>query len=116
MLDKRLRYVKETLLNPLANQLGEATSPTHITMMSGGIGIGAALLAWQGYYLAGLSLWLLNRFLDGLDGTVARKFDKQSDLGGYIDILVDYLIYAIVPIGLAISIGTVSLYLALIFM
>ncbi|MEO1290106.1 MAG: CDP-alcohol phosphatidyltransferase family protein [Chloroflexota bacterium] len=116
MLDKQLRSVKESVLRPAATWLGTQFTPTEITLAGGAIGIAAAGFAWQGWYMAGLGLWLVNRILDGLDGTVARMFNKQSDLGGYIDILVDNLIYAIVPIGLALSIGTPIVYVALIFM
>jgi phosphatidylglycerophosphate synthase len=54
-------------------------------------------------YLAGLALWILNRVFDGLDGTVARLQGSQSDFGGYLDIIIDFVIYAAVPIGLALA-------------
>jgi phosphatidylglycerophosphate synthase len=39
--------------------------------------------------------------LDGLDGTVARVNHKQSDFGGYLDIVLDMVAYVSIPIGLA---------------
>ncbi|MGB7341869.1 MAG: CDP-alcohol phosphatidyltransferase family protein [Phototrophicaceae bacterium] len=116
MLDKQMRYAKESVLNPLARWVGNHISPTEITLLGGLVGITAAGFAWQGWYLAGLVLWIANRILDGLDGTVARLNNKQTDLGGYIDIIVDNIVYAVVPIGLALSVDTSITYLALIFM
>jgi phosphatidylglycerophosphate synthase len=55
----------------------------------------------------------LNRFLDGLDGSVARLHQRQSDLGGYLDILADFFVYAGYPIALVIGQPAVSSYLGL---
>jgi len=48
-------------------------------------------------------LWWINRLCDGLDGVVARITDKQTDFGGYLDIVCDFIVYAAIPIGLAAS-------------
>jgi phosphatidylglycerophosphate synthase len=56
---------------------------------------------WQQWYGVGLLFWLLNRVFDGLDGSVARMRSEQSDFGGYLDILLDFTTYALIPIGLA---------------
>lgn len=116
MLDKQLRDVKERVLNPMAQWVGENISPTEITITGAVIGIVSAIFAWQGWYLAGLILFLINRVFDGLDGTVARMFNKQSDFGGYLDIIVDNLIYALIPMGLALSTGEPIVYVALLFL
>ena len=47
-------------------------------------------------------LLALNRLLDGLDGAVARA-THRSALGGYLDIVADYLFYAGVPLGFALA-------------
>ena len=99
MLDHTLRVYKDDLLKPLAHQLGRV-SPNTITVLAMIVGLasaGAAALQW--YWLA-LGLWLLNRVLDGLDGMVARAHARQSDFGGYLDIVLDFVVYAAVPIGL----------------
>lgn len=44
--------------------------------------------------------WFINRFLDGLDGVVARTRRQESALGAYIDILSDFAIYGWIPICL----------------
>lgn len=116
MLDKQLRTIKEDVLNPVAKAVGERLSPTQLTLIGGGIGLAAAAAGWQGMYAIGLGLWALNRVFDGLDGAVARLFNKQSDIGAYIDIMVDDTIYALIPIGLALSVNQPAVYIALIFM
>jgi len=52
----------------------------------------------------GLALFLLalNRLLDGLDGAVARA-TRRSALGGYLDIVCDYVFYGSVPLGFALA-------------
>ncbi|MCK7519029.1 MAG: hypothetical protein MZV64_15540 [Ignavibacteriales bacterium] len=64
-------------------------------------------------------VWLCgfrNRVLDGLDGLLARMHDKQSDFGGYVDILTDFVVYAALPIGLVAGSPSNERYLALAFM
>lgn len=36
----------------------------------------------------------------GIDGLVARVSGQQTDFGGYLDILCDFVVYAAIPIGL----------------
>lgn len=64
-------------------------------------GVASAGVAASGLPLVALALWLTNRVLDGLDGEVARLDGRQSDLGGYADLLADFTVYALLPIGLA---------------
>lgn len=113
MVDKLLRYPKEQVLLPLARGPLRGVHPTAITLLACVAGLGCAWAAWQRLSALALGLWLLNRTLDGLDGTVARANGRQSDLGGYLDILLDVLVYAAVPLGLALGAGTGAAYLAL---
>ena len=99
MLDHTLRAYKDDLLRPAATLMGHI-SPNAITVVALVLGLGAAgAAAAQAYWLA-LGLWLLNRLFDGLDGTVARTRGQQSDFGGYLDILLDFVVYAALPIAL----------------
>ncbi|MBC8160815.1 MAG: CDP-alcohol phosphatidyltransferase family protein [Roseiflexaceae bacterium] len=113
MFDRVLRVPKERLLIPLATGPLRNLDPTLVTVAAALIGVAAAAAAWQQQAAAAVFLWALNRLLDGLDGTLARHNNRQSDLGGYLDIVLDTLIYAIVPIGLALGVHTVGGYLAL---
>lgn len=59
------------------------------------------LLAFEHYLWALLAI-LLNRLLDGLDGTIAR-LTQTSDRGGFLDIVLDFLFYSAIPLGFALS-------------
>ena len=46
-------------------------------------------------------IFWLSRLFDGLDGALARKRGQQSDFGGYLDIIFDFILYAIIPLSFA---------------
>jgi phosphatidylglycerophosphate synthase len=112
MLDHSLRLVKERLMTPVALRL-EALHPHVLTGVGLVVGVIGAVVVWQGHYGVGLLLWSLNRLLDGLDGTLARVHHRQSDLGGYLDILADFVVYAAYPVALVASRPTENGWLAL---
>jgi phosphatidylglycerophosphate synthase len=99
MLDHSLRVYKDDVLRPLAGKLGRVP-PNSITVLAMLVGLASAGTAAIQWYWLALGLWLLNRVLDGLDGMVARAHGRQSDFGGYLDIVLDFVVYAAVPIGL----------------
>ncbi|MDZ4719618.1 MAG: CDP-alcohol phosphatidyltransferase family protein [Roseiflexaceae bacterium] len=112
MIDKLLREPKETLLGALVHGPLRRVHPTTVTIVAALVGIAAACAAWQNAYLFALVLWVLNRILDGLDGTLARVTGQQSDLGAYLDIVLDHVVYVAIPLGLALAAGTVAAFLA----
>lgn len=71
-----------------------------VTWASFAIGLLAALLISQQQYLAGLALILLSRLGDALDGAVAR-LTQATDRGGFLDIALDFLFYASIPLAFA---------------
>lgn len=77
-------------------------SPNFVTLTGALIGLAAApLIAMQCYGYA-LALILVNRFLDGVDGTMARAGTVgPTDRGAFLDIVSDFLFYAAVPLGFA---------------
>lgn len=103
MIDKLLREPKEVALTPIALTLPRTIQPLTLTLAALGVGLAAAAAIWQQAYGLGLALWAVNRVLDGLDGTLARVQRRQSDLGGYIDILADTAIYALIPAALVLG-------------
>ncbi len=103
MIDKELRIPKEQAFGPLALRVPRAIHPTAVTLVAFAAGILAAAAVWQQRYTLGLLLWSVNRVLDGLDGTVARVQGTQSDFGGYLDIVLDTVIYAAIPFALILS-------------
>ena len=70
------------------------------SLVPGRLGLLAVVLA-----IAGLT--------DLVDGTIARRFDRPSTLGGGLDPVVDGLLLGAVAIGLALG-GTIPLWLALV--
>ncbi len=115
MPDDKLRKVKDRLLRPLVAALGWL-SPNVITLLALAVGLAAAGAATQRLYGLGLALWAVNRMLDGLDGAVARATGQQSDFGGYLDIVADFVVYAAVPIGFFLGLPSVELGLSLILL
>jgi phosphatidylglycerophosphate synthase len=113
MFDQILRIPKERMLEPLAKGPLKTVNPTTVTVVASGVAIAAGITAWQGQTGATLGLWFLNRFLDGLDGTVARVNNKQSDFGGYLDIVLDMVAYVSIPLGLAFSLNEKGVFIAL---
>lgn len=99
MLDTQARVIKNKLFTP-AIRLFAILTPTQISVAGVGFAfVCCYFLLTQNYWLA-LIFWIINRIFDGMDGLVAREYGLQSDFGGYIDIICDFLAYAIVPIAL----------------
>lgn len=115
MFDSYLRALKDRLGAPIAQRLVNV-GPNAISLLGLVAGINTALFAFFGYFGVALAFWLVNRFLDGLDGLVARLHNQQDDFGGYLDILSDFVVYAAVPIGLVLGSPSPSRYAALIAM
>ncbi|MGE3958167.1 MAG: CDP-alcohol phosphatidyltransferase family protein [Vicinamibacterales bacterium] len=103
MFDRYLRPLKDRLLAPCARAAGPRLSPNALTWLAFIIGMASATAAFHGDRWTALALWLLNRVLDGLDGTHARTHGLESAYGGYLDIVLDFAVYAAVPIALAAS-------------
>jgi phosphatidylglycerophosphate synthase len=99
MFDEWLRALKDRLFAPIARVLAGRISANALSVVAFAFGLGAAAAAWQRRDALGLTLWIVNRACDGLDGTLARVSGTQTDWGGYLDILLDFTVYACVPIG-----------------
>ena len=66
------------------------------------IGMAAATAIAFQHFLPGLALLMLSRLMDGLDGAVARA-TRPTDRGGFLDITLDFLFYAAIPLAFAIA-------------
>ena len=77
-------------------------SANSVTAMGFLLGMGAAGFIASGQFIAGLVLFLVSRVLDGLDGAVARQ-TRLTDLGGYLDITLDFIVYASMVLGFALA-------------
>jgi phosphatidylglycerophosphate synthase len=99
MFDSRLRPIIDPPLNALGARMARiGLTANQVTLAGGAVGIGAGVAIGFQYYLLGLALLLSSRLFDGLDGAIARA-TKQTDFGGYLDIVSDFAFYIAVPIG-----------------
>jgi phosphatidylglycerophosphate synthase len=73
-----------------------------MTWLGFAIGLGAALAIAQRAFLTGAALILLSRLCDALDGAVARQ-TQATDAGGFLDIALDFLFYASIPLAFALA-------------
>lgn len=102
MIDDTLRSAKERLLAPLARGMGQVP-PARITWTGFVLGLLACASAACGHAYLALALWLGNRLGDGLDGCVARRQGTHSDWGGYLDVVLDLVVYALLPLSLVLA-------------
>ena len=113
MFDHYTRRLKDRFFIPLA-RLFVHWPPWLFSLLGLLVGVLAAGALARQWYAAGFALWFANRAFDGLDGAVARLAGRQSDLGGYLDIVFDFVVYALLPIGLALGRPSTPAYLSLI--
>jgi len=90
-------------LESVGTKLSDAgVSPLALTVGGWMAGVAACVAAATGSWSTALGLWILNRVLDGLDGPVARR-RGQTELGGFLDLVADFSIYAGFVVGVAIA-------------
>ncbi len=103
MIDAALLPLQRRVLAPLAGglvRLGvRADSVTVAGFAVGVLAVPALALGWWGAALACLAL---NRLADGLDGAVAR-LSGPTDRGAFLDIALDFVFYALFPLGFALA-------------
>ena len=109
MVDGKIRKAIDPILDFVGRFLAKcglhANTVTIVGFLMGVVGWVA--LALEQYHLA-LCLIVCNRVADGLDGPVARAGSPPSpnggsDLGGYLDIVLDFFFYAGVPFFFAVG-------------
>jgi len=103
MLDAPLRRVIDPPLDRLGRGIAaRGVRADAVTLAGFGLGVCAIAAIARGAFGWGLALLLANRALDGLDGAVARA-RGVTDLGGYLDIVLDFLVYAGVVFAFALA-------------
>ena len=103
MLDRWANAALQPALQAGARVLSRAgLGADAVTLAGFAIGMaGAAAIAMQAY-TAGLALLLTSRLADGLDGPLAR-LNGATDRGAFLDITLDFLFYASIPLAFAIA-------------
>lgn len=101
MIDARLLPLQAQLLAPVAGWLA-ARGVKADTLTLAGFSLGALTVPALAAGMTGLALLLIlsNRIIDGLDGAVAR-IAGPTDRGAFLDIALDFVFYALVPLGFA---------------
>ena len=102
MIDRELNRYTSGHLDRIANVLyGKGVDPNWVTLL----GLALAFLCFValsfGLFYLGLILILINRFLDGLDGSLARLGTPRK-FGAFFDITSDFAFYALIPLGFAV--------------
>lgn len=73
-----------------------------LTFVGFAIGLLAAVLIACQFYAAAIAAIVLSRLCDALDGAVAR-LSAPTDRGGFLDITLDFLFYAAIPMAFAVA-------------
>ena len=103
MLDKAVQQALRPLMTRAARGLVRlGVGADAISVAGFAIGMAAATAIAFQKYLPGLALLLLSRLMDGLDGAVARA-TRPTDRGGFLDITLDFLFYAAIPLAFALA-------------
>ena len=103
MFDAQLRPLIDRLLNPIGRGLVTlGVTANQVTMIGAAFGLIAAGCAAAGLFYPALWFVIANRFIDGLDGAVARA-SRSSDFGGYLDIVSDFIFYSAIPLAFAVA-------------
>ena len=99
MLDQKFNFFFKPVLKKFATIfLKYQILPNQITLFSIILGIICFIFLSLGFIYTALLFFLLNRIFDGVDGALAR-LKEPTDLGGFYDIISDFLIYALLPFG-----------------
>ena len=100
MIDQPFRAKLDSLSAKISKiYLALRLKPIHITLCAFVLGIGAAGLIGMGQTYLALGVWWISRFFDGTDGLYARYICKTTQLGAYLDIVLDMAAYSAVIIG-----------------
>ena len=103
MLDRAAMKLLRPGLNAAARGLARiGLHADHVTLIGFGIGIAAALSIAFEQFIAGLLLLLVSRLCDGIDGALAR-LTAPTDRGSFLDITLDFLFYASIPLAFALA-------------
>ena len=112
-----MRKIKDAVVAPLTRVLERQTfSPNYITIASGIVGLIGIFFSAMGQRYVAFPFCLFGRILDGLDGAYARLTKQTSDFGGYLDIIVDFTIYGLTPLGVIVAQPSFGAWVALVIL
>ena len=101
MLDRYVIRLLKPALERTAVVLHRAgVHADQVTLIGFAVGLASALSIAFHHPIVGLVLMLISRLGDGLDGPLAR-LTSATDRGGFLDITLDFLFYASIPLAFA---------------
>lgn len=100
MFDRQIQKYTQKPLQSVAKLLLKFISPNNMTFIGFSFGVLMCVSIIIDQYLTAIIFLFLNRLSDGLDGVMAR-LQTPTPLGGYLDIVLDFLIYG----GFVLSFG-----------
>lgn len=101
MFDKSIQSIlKPAFVATAKLAIKAGMSANNVSVAGFFVGLCAAFSIANESFLLGATLILLSRIFDGIDGTVAR-LTQTTDLGGFLDICLDFLFYAAIPLAFA---------------
>jgi phosphatidylglycerophosphate synthase len=103
MLDRFVTALIRPAVGAAARALVRArVGANSLTLVGFGIGLVAAFLIAGHAYYAGAAAIFSSRLCDALDGAVAR-LTQATDAGGFLDIALDFVFYASIPLAFAVA-------------
>jgi phosphatidylglycerophosphate synthase len=101
MFDRYILAIVKPMIDRTARRLHKRGDTANSISFAGfGMGICSAIMIAKGAFVLAIPMLLINRYFDGLDGAVAR-LSKPSDRGAFVDIILDFLFYASIPLAFA---------------
>ncbi len=104
MLDKAFLKFTKPFVDAVALRLSkQGVVADQLTFIGFGLGMVAAGLIILSYPMLAIVPIVLGRMCDGLDGAVARITHSQTDRGAFLDIALDFVFYASVPLAFVVA-------------
>lgn len=101
MIDRPLALLIKPCVDAIARRISQhGLQANTLTWIGFFLGLTSSSLIANSYFLSGLALLLISRVFDALDGAVAR-LTAPTDRGGFLDITLDFIFYASVPLAFA---------------
>lgn len=102
MFDGILKTAISPMVDRLAFRLSKAGATADGATLTGfALALCSAAAIAFGWLGVGLALILISRLCDALDGAIAQQ-TRTSDFGGYLDIVLDFAFYGLIPLAFAI--------------
>jgi phosphatidylglycerophosphate synthase len=95
-----IRPAVQVLARPL---LRWGISANSITWTGFALGVLAAVCVVAQAWVAGVVLLLCSRLCDALDGAVARGSESSTAVGGFLDVALDFVFYALMVLAFALA-------------